>query len=107
MSKLGGFLSILARVGPMALAFTPLAPIAGPVVEAIAHAAALKGASNEEKRAHVKALAVVAADALNVKEGRVVLDPAVVESTADHAITTAYEAAKLIHDRHATDLPTG
>ncbi len=101
MSKWATFLKIAHTVGPVVLAFTPLAPIAGTVSAAIGEAEQMEGASGAEKLAHVTAIAITAAQAANDQAGHQVIDPAVVAATAQAAIATTVGAIKLVHDAHA------
>lgn len=98
MSKWSTFLKIASTVGVQALQFTPLAPIAMPVALAIAEAQKIEGASGADKLAHVTAIAISAAQALNVEAGHQVIDPGVVVTTAQSAISTAVGAIKIVHD---------
>lgn len=98
MSKWGTFLKIARAVGPIALKFTPLAPIAEVVGNAIGEAQQIEGASGAEKLAHVTAIAVNAAHAANEQAGHQVIDPDVVAATAAEAISTAVGAIKIVHD---------
>lgn len=100
MSKWATFLKIARTIGPVALQFTPLAPIAGTVSAAIGEAQQIEGASGAEKLAHVTNIAIQAADAANTQAGHQVIDPAVVAATAQTAISTAYGAIKIVHDAH-------
>jgi hypothetical protein len=93
-------LSIIGQVAPKVLLFTPLKPIAGKVAEAMVEAQGIPGATREEKLAHVKRIALQAAEATNAEAGHVVLDPALVEATAAESIAAAKAAAKLVHDTH-------
>jgi hypothetical protein len=97
MSKWSTFLKIAAKVGPIALQFTPLAPIAGAVTVAIGEAEQIEGASSADKLAHVTAVAVDAANAANIQAGRIVLDPVAVQQEAASAISTTVGAINLIH----------
>lgn len=100
MSKWATFLKIARTVGPVALQFTPLAPIAGTVAAAIGEAEQIEGASGSEKLAHVTAIAISAAQAANEQAGHQVIDPAMVAATAQSAISTAVGAIKIVHDAH-------
>lgn len=92
------FLMALAVVAPKVLAVTPLAPIARPVQKAIAEAEAMKGASGQEKLAHVVEVAGDAADA--AAAAGVHVDPNAVRAAAAHAVSTAVDLTKV----HATVL---
>ncbi len=100
MSKWSTFFRIAGTVGVQALKLTPLAPIADPVAIAIAEAQQIEGASGAEKLAHVTNIAIDAANAANAQAGHQVIDPAQIAATAQHAISTTYDAIKLIHDAH-------
>lgn len=94
------WLQILAQVGPQVLMFTPLAPIAAPVVAAIGEAEAMQGASGQEKLAHVVNIATDAATAANTQAGHVVIDPALMQATAATAISTAVNVTNMVHGAH-------
>lgn len=94
------WLEVLAKVGPEVLLFTPLAPIAGEVVSAIALAESMQGASGADKLAKVVAIATDAAQAVNTQAGRTVIDPAVLATTAATAISTAVNVTNMVHAAH-------
>lgn len=94
------WLEILAQMGPMVLAFTPLAPIAPLVIAAIAEAQALPDATGPEKLAHVVAIATDAAQATNAQAGRVVIDPTVMQTAAATAISTVVQVTKMVQAAH-------
>lgn len=91
------WLEILFSIGPTVLAFTPLAPIAGPVAAGIAEARALAGASNSEKLAHVVAIAKEAAVAANAQAGKTILDPDGVSATAGAVISSVVQVVNQVH----------
>lgn len=101
MSKWATFLKIARTIGPVALQFTPLAPIAGAVTVAIGEAEQIEGASGADKLAHVTNIAIEAANAANAQAGHVVIDPLAVQQEAAKAISTAVGAIKIVHDAHA------
>lgn len=101
MSKWGTFLSIARIMAPLALSFTPLAPIAGPVAAAIGEAEQIEGASNAQKLEHVTTIAVQAAHAANDQAGRLVLDPALVQAAAATTISAVVDSINLVRDVHA------
>jgi hypothetical protein len=94
------WLEILSSVGPLVLAQTPLAPIAPAVITAIGEAASLPGATGPEKLAHVVNIATNAAQAVNAQAGRVVIDPTVLQSTAESAISTVVQVTKMVQAAH-------
>lgn len=99
LGKLGSFFKKLGKFAPLILAATPLAPIAPMVVAAIAEAEAIKGAgTGAEKAAHVKAIVIEVANAINAQKGTVVVDPAEVEAVADNAISTIISVVNLTLD---------
>lgn len=95
LGKLGHFFQQVAKVAPLILAVSPLAPIAGPITAAIQEAEAIQGASGKDKLAHVVAIAIDAAQTANAAAGHVVVDPAAVESTAGAVISAVVESVNL------------
>jgi hypothetical protein len=95
LGKLGHFFKQVGHIAPIILAFTPLAPIAAPVAAAIQEAEAIHGAgAGADKLAHVVAVAVDAAEVANTVAGKVVLDPALIAESAQHAIAAVISATK-------------
>ncbi len=94
------WLEILADVGPKVLMFTPLAPIAGTVINAIAEAKSMQGASNQDKLAHVVNIATDAAQAANEQAGHVVIDPVALQAAAVSAISTTVQVTNMVHAAH-------
>src|SRR4029077_10631060 len=80
--------------------FTPLAPIAGAVVEAIGAAQAMEGATGPEKLAHVVTIATEAPQATNAQEGRVVIDPDAMQAAATTAISAVVQTVKIVQAAH-------
>lgn len=98
LGKLGNFFKQVGRIAPVILAFTPLAPIAEPVAAAIQEAEAIHGAATgPEKLAHVVAVAVDAAQVANTAAGKVVVDPAAIQDSAQHAIAAVISATKAVN----------
>ena len=101
MSKLGRLGHFFVKVGqfaPVILALTPLAPISGIVGAAIQEAEALKGATGEQKLAHVMAIAVDAAKAANSQAGKVVVDPAKVQNAVAEAVSAVITVTNLVKE---------
>lgn len=70
------WLKVVGQVAPMILAFTPLAPIAGPIAIAIREAEQIHGdQTGPEKLAHVVGIAQQAATAVNSQVGKTVVAP--------------------------------
>jgi len=72
------WLQALEQIGPLVLTFTPLDPIAGPVIAGIKLAEALPGASGDQKKAIVQQIAITAAQGANAQAGKTVIDPTLV-----------------------------
>jgi hypothetical protein len=89
------WLKMLEVVGPIALAATPLAPIAPAVVAAMHNAEKIPGATGEEKKAAVKSIIRSSANAANTQAGKIVIDPQEAVDTADNAIDTTVHAVNL------------
>jgi hypothetical protein len=96
------WLRILQTVGLAALAASPLAPIAIPVAAAMAEAEAIKGASGQEKLAHVLTIATKAAEVAQAQG--VKIDPAVVNAAGAQAISTAVAVVNIVHNAKAPDI---
>lgn len=90
------WLDALTQIGPVVLAFTPLAPISGAVVAGIQLAEALKGASGDQKKAIVQQIAVTAAQGANAQAGKTVLDPALVQATSGAVIDAVVTSVNLV-----------
>lgn len=86
--NIGRWIQIAAQFAPQVLLFTPLAPIAGIVSQAIQEAEQIKGATGPQKLAHVTNIAIDAAAATNAKVGRMVIDPNAVRVASASAIST-------------------
>lgn len=80
------WVKVLKTFGPLVLLATPAAPIAPFIMAGIESAERLHGASSAEKLAHAKAIASAAVGAVNAQAGTVVVNPALVDRTADDAI---------------------
>lgn len=91
--SLKSWLKTLAKVAPKVLLLTPLAPIAPAVQAAIAEAEAIKGASGQEKLAHVVKIAVNAAEV--AQASGVNIDPNAVEVAAEKAVSTAVDITNI------------
>lgn len=73
MKRFRDFLIRISKIAPVLLALTPLAPIADDITAAIQEAEGIAGASGPEKLAHVIAIAVDAAKAVNDQAGKIVI----------------------------------
>lgn len=87
------WLKALAHIAPKVLLLTPLAPIAPAVQEAIAEAEAMKGASGDQKLAHVVKIAVDSAEV--AQASGVHIDPQAVEHAAEKAVSTAVDITNI------------
>lgn len=90
------WLAALEQIGPIVLAFTPLAPIAPAVVGGIQLAESLKGASGAQKKAIVQQIAVTAAQGANAQAGKTVIDPDLVSSTSSAVIDAVVQSVNLV-----------
>ena len=104
MSK---WLKILEQIGPIIIATTVPggALIAPAVVQAIAHAEQIKGATGAEKKAHVEAIASLAAQSLNAAAGESKIDPALVSATAGQVIDAVVGAVNIVHQAQGPETP--
>lgn len=94
MSKLGTFFKNVAKVAPLILSLTPLAPIAEEVTAFIQEAEAIKG-SGPEKLAHVKTMTLEAAKAINDQTGREVVSLDYVAQTVDNTVSVIVSATNI------------
>lgn len=97
------WLQVLKQVGPIVLAFTPLAPIAPAVIAGIAAAEALPGATGEQKKVIVQQIVTAGAAAANAQAGRVVIDPADAAAAAHTAIDTIVTVTNIVEKAHPPD----
>lgn len=97
------WLNVLKTVGLAALEASPLKPIAQKVTDAIAEAEQIKGASGTAKLAHVMNIAVDLAASAQKLGAHV--DPALVRSVGEKAISTAVDVVNIVHDAHAVPEP--
>ena len=99
LGKLGQFFTKVGKVAPGLMAMHPaLAPIAGPVAAAIYEAEAIKGATGEQKLAHVVAVAVESAKAVNAGAKKKILDPVEVKQAAAAVVSATVNVANVLRD---------
>ncbi len=91
------WLTILARIGPQILLFTPLAQIAPIIVGAIQAAEGLPGATGPQKKTLVQQIAIAGAQAVNAAAGRMIIDPVLAEQASGAAIDTVVTVTNLIN----------
>ena len=94
-------LGTVRQVGPIILAATPAGKKIPPdlipnIVDAIGEAGAIKGASGEEKKAHVMA-AIDKAVAVANETGKVKLDADEIKAVASTGIDNVVATVKIIH----------
>lgn len=94
---MSSWLKMLKIVGPIALAATPLAPIAPAVVAAIGQAEKIPGANGAQKKASVIEIVEDTVKAVNAQAGHTVLDQKEAMAAADNAIDTTIHAVNLAH----------
>lgn len=107
---LHAFLSVVRQVGPIILAATPAGHKIPPelvpkIVDAIGEAQAIKGASGEEKKAHVLNVLGTAVDVANTT-GKVKLDADEIKGVASAGIDNVVATVKIIQgSKVAVDAP--
>jgi hypothetical protein len=95
LGKLGHFFKQVGHIAPVILAFTPLAPIAAPVAAAIQEAEAIHGAGTGAGEARAcRRRGRGRRKVANTAAGKVVLDPALIQDSAQHAIAAVISATK-------------
>lgn len=107
---LHAILATIRQVGPIILATTPLGHKIPPdliptIVDAIGEAQAIKGATGDEKKAHVMNVIGTAVDVANTT-GKVHLDADEIKSVASTGIDNVVATVKIIHGaKVAVDAP--
>jgi len=81
-----------------------LAPIAGNITDAIGEAEQIKGATGQEKLAHVKNIAVSTANSINTAKGKTVIDPTSLTGAIDQSVSTVVSVVNLIHEKTDSSL---
>jgi hypothetical protein len=96
--------TLVSVLGPAILANVPhadkLAPLVPTIVHGIGEAEGLKGASGEEKKAHVLALVADAVTGINSAKGHTVVSPDGLATVAGSGIDTVIGAINLVHAAH-------
>jgi hypothetical protein len=95
--NLAGWLSAVEKIAPIALALTPLAPIAPFVGLGIKLAEQIQGADSATKLAVATQIVNVGIQATNTQAGKVIVDPTVVNQALQSGIGTVVAVANLIH----------
>jgi hypothetical protein len=94
------FKQVAETIAPAVLQFTPLAPLSAYIVPAIVEAESIKSAEGgQAKLLHVLAAATTAAQATNAQAGRMLIDPALIQSQGPMIVSnviTAINATKAI-----------
>ena len=91
------WLQLLAQLGPIVLAATPLSALAPAVVAGIAAAEGLPGADGPKKKAIVQQIVSAAAQGANAQAGRVIIDPQLAVDSASHVIDTIVNVTNIVH----------
>ncbi len=102
MSK---WLQILETIGPIALCFTPLAPIAPIVIGAMKVAESLPGASGAQKKQLVQQLVSAGVGAANAMANRQVIDPSAATAASSAVIDATIGIVNIAHDVHVQTTP--
>lgn len=100
------WIQMVSSIGLMALAYTPLAPMAPYVAQSIQDAELLPGASGADKLSHVVSLVRNGIAAANAQAGRQVIDTQLSDTLIQQAISTAVSVVNIVHQAHAADVPT-
>ncbi len=99
------WLQLLAQLGPIVLAATPLSALAPAVVAGIAAAEGLPGATGPQKKEIVKQIVSAAAQGANAQVGRTIIDPALAVDSASHVIDTIVNITNIVHQAHDDATP--
>jgi hypothetical protein len=96
--------TLAAVLGPALLANVPhadkIAPYVPNIVDGIAEAQLIKGATGPDKRAHVLNILADAASSANLAKGHVAVDPSELQLVGGAAIDTVVGALKIVHNAH-------
>jgi len=91
------WLQLLAQLGPIVLAATPLSALAPAVVAGIAAAEGLPGATGDKKKQLVQQIVSSAAQGANAQAGRTIIDPELAVQSAGHVIDTIVNITNIVH----------
>lgn len=101
---LSKWLQIVEQLAPLALSFTPAAPLAPFIVPAIMEAeAASKPGSGADKLAHVRQAVQVGIAAVNAQAGHVEIDPTLVDTALTNGVATVVSVVNTVHAARAED----
>lgn len=92
--------SILEQLGPIALAFTPLAPIAPLVIAGIRTAEAIPGATGDQKKQLVQQIVAIGAQGANAQAGKSVIDPQAAADSTGSIIDAIVGVTNIVHNAH-------
>jgi len=94
------WLQILAQLGPIVLAATPLSALTPAVIAGIAAAEQLPGATGPGKKALVQQIVSAAAEGTNAQAGRTIIDPKLAVDSAGHVIDTIVNITNIVQQAH-------
>ena len=98
---MSGWLKRVAQIAPTILSVIPAtAGIAGLVQAGILAAGQLEGATGDQKKQHALEIVAAGVEAVNVKAGKVVIDPASAVAAAATGIETVISTAKIVEAAH-------
>ena len=100
---LGKWLKLVEQIAPLALAATPLAPIAPFVAAGVRVAEQVPGADGPTKQAIAKQIVDIGVAATNAQAGHTEIDPDVVHNLVSDGINTVVGAVNLKHASEAED----
>lgn len=100
---------LFAQLAPTLLSLIPglqsHPAVVSAIVKGIPEAAAIPGATNEQKKAHVLQLVADAAPVINEAEGHTAVDATNLTAVASAAIDTTIGVVNLIHQAHGDGSP--
>ena len=98
-----GWLKLVEQIAPIALAVTPLAPIAPFIALGIKTAEQIPGASGADKLALATTIAQAGVAATNAQAGHQEIDPVLVSQAIAQGIGTVVAVVNTVHAAKAED----
>jgi hypothetical protein len=95
--NLSSWLHLVESIAPLALAMTPLAPIAPWVTIGIQTAERIPGASGPQKLALAKTIVSAGVAATNAQAGEQEIDPTLIDSALSSGISAVVDAVNVVH----------
>lgn len=106
-----GWLKLVGQIAPIALAATPMAPLAPYIAIGVQQAEQMEGATGAQKLAKAVEIAKTGIAAADAQAGRQIIDPAAADAAITAGVNAVVGTVNIIHDFHkdagVTDKPQG